>query len=102
MMIIGMHNSRRLRKFSLLLNKEMLSKEAQLSSSKAKQTVLDLTSPAKRTVTGEMKRLESKTLDSTIASFFYENALAFNVAGAPIYMHTANGAARTAASGCAQ
>jgi hypothetical protein len=59
-----------------ILNKEMLSKEAQLSSSKAKQTVLDLTSPAKRTVTGEMKSVESKTLDSTIASFLYENAVA--------------------------
>ena len=58
-----------------VLNKEMMSKEAQLSSSKAKQSVLDLSSPGKRTVTGEMKIVESKTLDSTIASFIYENAV---------------------------
>jgi hypothetical protein len=67
------------------LNKEMMSKEAQLSSSKAKQSVLNLTSLGKRTVTGEMKIVESKTLDSTIASFIYENALSFNVADSPSF-----------------
>ena len=61
----------------------MMSKEAQLSSSKAKQSVLNLTSLGKRTATGEMKIVESKTLDSTIASFIYENALSFNVADSP-------------------
>jgi hypothetical protein len=62
------------------LNKEIMTKERQLSSSQAKQSVLDLTSPGKRTVTGEMKIVESKTLDSTIANFIYENALSFHVA----------------------
>jgi hypothetical protein len=38
-----------------ILDKEMMSKEAQLSSSKAKQSVLDFTSLGKGTVTGEMK-----------------------------------------------
>ena len=57
----------------------MLSKESKLSSTKTKQTVLGLT-PIKRTASGEQKNIESKTLDSTIASFFYENALAFHVA----------------------
>ena len=63
-----------------VLNTEMMAKERQLSSSQAKQTGLDLTSPGKRTVTGEMKIVESKMLDTTIANFFYENALSFNVA----------------------
>ena len=40
-------------------------------------------SSGKRTVTGEMKPIESELLDSTIASFFYDNALAFNVADSP-------------------
>ena len=62
-----------------ILSNEMFSKESKLSSSKAKQTVLDLTCPAKRTVTGEPKIVESKMLDTTIASFLYENALWFNV-----------------------
>ena len=34
-----------------ILNKEMMAKEQQLSTSQAKQTVLDLTSPAKRLLT---------------------------------------------------
>ncbi len=63
-----------------VLNQEMLVKEHQLSSSQAKQSVLDLTSPGKRSVTGEMKIVESKMLDSTIANFIYENDLSFNVA----------------------
>jgi hypothetical protein len=58
----------------------MMAKERLHSSSKAKQSVLELTSPAKRTVSGEMKIVESKTLDSTIANFIYENALSFHVA----------------------
>ena len=61
----------------------MLAKEKLLSSSKAKQTILDLTSPAKRTSTGELKVIESKTLDSAIANVFYENALPFTVADSP-------------------
>ncbi len=57
-----------------VLNTEMMAKERQLSSSQAKQTFLDsLTSSGKRTVTGEMKIVESKMLDSSIANFFYEN-----------------------------
>ena len=56
------------------LNREMMVKE-RLSCSQARQSVLDSTiSPGKRTVTGEMKLIESETLDSSIASFFYENA----------------------------
>ena len=39
----------------------------------------------KRTVTGEMKLNESETLNSYIASFFYENAFAFNVADSPSF-----------------
>ena len=30
-----------------------------------------------------MKPIESETLNSTVASLFYENALAFNVANSP-------------------
>jgi hypothetical protein len=56
----------------------MMAKERLLSCSEARQSVLDPTiSSGKRTVTGEMKLIKSETLDSTIASFFYENALAF-------------------------
>jgi hypothetical protein len=66
-----------------VLDKDMLAKEKLLSSSKAKQTILDLTSPAKRTSTGELKVIESKTLDSAIANVFYENALPFTVADSP-------------------
>ena len=63
------------------LNREMMVKE-RLSCSQARQSVLDSTiSPDKRTVTGEMKLLESETLDSSIASFFYENALVFQCFG---------------------
>ena len=39
-----------------------------------------LTSPGKSTVTGKMKTVESKTLDSAIAEVFYEKTLSFNVA----------------------
>ena len=70
-----------------VLNKQVMTKEAQLSSSKSRQTVLDLTSLGKRTVTGEMKTVESKTLDSAIANYFYENALPFNVADSPSLAH---------------
>ena len=70
-----------------VLNKQVMTKEAQLSSSKSRQTVLDLTSLGKRTVTGEMKTVESKTLDSAIANVFYENALPFNVADSPSLAH---------------
>ena len=70
-----------------VLNKQVRTKEAQLSSSKSRQTVLDLTSLGKRTVTGEMKTVESKTLDSAIANVFYENALPFNVADSPSLAH---------------
>ena len=63
-----------------VLNKEMMAKERMLSSSQAKQSVLDLTSPEKRTVTGQMKIVESKMLDSIIANFIYENTLSFHVA----------------------
>ena len=37
-----------------------------------------LTSPGKRTVTGKMKTVESKTLDPAIAEVFYEKTLSFN------------------------
>jgi len=66
-----------------VLNKQVMTMEEQLSSSKSRQTVLDLTSPGQRTVTGEVKIVESKTLDSVIADVFYENALPFNVADLP-------------------
>jgi hypothetical protein len=56
-----------------VLNQDMTtSKEGQLSSSKAKQSVLNLTSLGKRTVTGQMNIVESKELDSTIASFTFD------------------------------
>ena len=74
------------------LIKEMMAMERLLSCSQARQSVLDSTiSSGKRTETGEMKLVESETLDSTIASFFYENALAFQcfgVAGAGAVRHT--------------
>ena len=66
-----------------VLNKEIMSKARLLSTSQQKQTVLDLTSPAKRLATGEIKVVESKMLVATLASFFYENALSFNVADSP-------------------
>ena len=53
-----------------VLNKQVMTKEAQLNSSKSCQTVLDSTSPEKRTVTEEMKTIESKTLDSAVANVF--------------------------------
>ena len=64
------------------LNKEMMAMERLLSCSQARQSVLDsIISSGKRTETGEMKLIESETLDSTIASFFYEKALAFQCFG---------------------
>ncbi len=63
-----------------VLNKQATAEEALHSYSKSRQTNLDLTSPGKRTVNGEMKTVESKTLDSAIADVLYENALPFNVA----------------------
>ena len=63
-----------------ILIADIMAKEAKLSTSKTKQSVLDLTTPGKRSATGELKILESKILDSNIANFFYENALSFNVA----------------------
>ena len=63
-----------------VLNEEIMSKERLLSTSQKKQTVLDLTSPATRLATGEIKVVESKMLDAKIISFFSENALSFNVA----------------------
>ena len=53
-----------------VLNKQVMTKEAQLSSSKSTQTVLDSTSRGKSTVTEEMNTVESKTLDSAIANVF--------------------------------
>ena len=69
-----------------VLENAVAAKEREMSISKAKQSVisfLDLTSPAKRTATGDVKVVDSKQLDSTIANFFYENALSFNVADTP-------------------
>ena len=69
-----------------VLENAVEAKEREMSISKAKQSVisfLDLTSPAKRTATGDVKVVDSKQLDSTIANFFYENALSFNVADTP-------------------
>ena len=60
-----------------------MAKEQQLSTSQRKQTVLDSTLPAKRLLTGEIKNVESKMLDTTIANFFHENALQFNIADSP-------------------
>jgi hypothetical protein len=46
----------------IILNKKMMAKERRHSSLQAKQSVLDLTSPGKRAVSGEMKIVESKDL----------------------------------------
>jgi len=45
-------------------NMEIMAEEEQLSTSRRKQTVLDLTSPAQRLLTGEIKntKMESKVL----------------------------------------
>ena len=76
----------------------MMAKERLHSSSQAKQFVLELTSPAKRTVSGEMKIVESKTLDSTIANFIYENALSFHMADTQSFAAVVDqGAARNSA-----
>jgi hypothetical protein len=69
-----------------VLNTEMMAKERQLSSSQAKQTFLDLTSPGKRTVTGEMKIVESKMLDSTSSTKMRKRLLT-------AYLHSARCAA---------
>ena len=53
-----------------VLNKQVMTKEAQLSSSISTQTVMDLTSPGKRIVTEEMNTVQSKTLDSAISNVF--------------------------------
>ena len=63
-----------------LLDKNMMTTESKPSSSKAKQSILDLTSPANRTLFGELKAVESKTPDFLIAIFIFENALLFDVA----------------------
>ena len=68
------------------LNNEMTDKERQLSCSQAKKSVVDsMIYSGKRTVTGEMKLIESDKLDATIASFFHENAFAFKVADSPSF-----------------
>ena len=54
-----------------LLKKDLMNKESMGSSSNGKQIVLDLTDLAKRTAFGDVKIVESKTLDFTIASFLY-------------------------------
>ena len=48
-----------------VLFKEIMSKERLLTASQKKQTVFDLTSPAKRLATGEIKVVESKMIDAT-------------------------------------
>ncbi len=53
-----------------VLNQEMRAKERQFDFSQASKSVLDLTSPGKQNVTGKMKIVESKTLDSTAATFY--------------------------------
>lgn len=76
LMMIGIRNSKLLRKFWKLQREEM-------NFSKKKQSVIsfmDLSSPVKTTATEDIKIVDSKQLDSTIANFFYENALSFNVA----------------------
>jgi hypothetical protein len=52
-----------------VLNQEMEAKERQFDFSQANQSVLDLTSPGKQSVTGEMKNFESKTLLLSCANF---------------------------------
>jgi hypothetical protein len=59
-------------------------KEAKLSSWKAKQSVLNLTSLGKRTVAGELTVVESKTLDLTV-KFHLGKCLAFKVANSPSF-----------------
>ena len=57
-----------------LLNKEKMTTESKLSSSKAKQTVLDLTSPANRTAFRELKMLGQKhKLFPLLSSFTRED-----------------------------
>ena len=48
-----------------VLNKEIMSKERLLSASQKQLTVLDLTSPAKKLATREIKVVESKMIDAT-------------------------------------
>ena len=53
-----------------LLNKDITATESKPSSSKAKQTVLDLTSPANRTAFGELKTLSQKRQTFPLLSSF--------------------------------
>ena len=58
-----------------------MAKEKLLSFSEANKSVLDsMIYSGKRTITGDMKLIESETLDYTMARFFYENAFGFYVA----------------------
>ena len=77
LMMIGIRNSKLLRKFW------KLQREREMNFSRGEQSVIsfmDLSSPVKTTATEDIKIVDSKQLDSTIANFFYENALSFNVA----------------------
>ena len=65
-----------------ILSNEIFGKESKISSSKAKQTVLDVPSPTKRTLRSlprEPKIVESNMLATAIVGFFYENELSLNV-----------------------
>ena len=63
-----------------MVDESLITDESQPNSSQSRLSILDMTSPGKRTVTGKMKTVESKTLDSAIAEVFYEKTLSFNVA----------------------
>jgi hypothetical protein len=84
---IGMIKSKLLRKF---LTKKSCPRNVCSPRRKNSKLFLDLTSLAKRLVTGEIKVVESKMIDATIASFFYENALSFNVADSPSFTAVIN------------
>ena len=65
-------DGKRIAKFKIaqqLLNKDMTTK-SKPSSSKAKKTGLETTSPANRTAFGELKNVESKTPDFPSLSSF--------------------------------
>jgi hypothetical protein len=73
---------------TLMMSVEIIG-EVQGPEQQDNPSVLDLTSLGKRNVAGKLKIAESKTLDNTIASLFYENALQFihnfNVVDSPSF-----------------
>ena len=62
-----------------------MAKDNSVARKQKKYAVDSMIYSGKRTLTGEMKLIESETLDSTIASFLYENVFAFRVADSPSF-----------------